>query len=796
MKKLILLLNIVLIFNPMIYSQTYDIKFKVETETGESFEQINVLVLKTDSSLIKGDAFQTKEITIKGINNDSVILYINTLSFSEKYLNIINSKHDKIIDLGIIHLTDNKLNEIVIKGNTPLISFDGDKTILNVENTSFSNSGSAEDILKKSAKVSIDQNNTISVFGKGEAKVYINDKQIVDYEELRNLNSNDILRIEVITNPSAKYDADAKAVINIVTKSNYKKGFYGYTNSYFTVAEYFRYYGNIYLSYRNKNLFVSGYYSVNPYKQYYKDQYSRYFDYDTTYIKMENTLEKVRHYYSPHTYSADIGYELGKLGKLGLRYSGYTYKGDEETLNINDVDKENNSYKINTSTNSDLRTQRNIITVEYLLKTDTLGSNLKLSYDFSNFSHYKNDKIYETISGNLLGYMADKINTNKTDLFFNSGCIDYLQEIPKIKSSVSLGGKYVNITSKSQNEFLKYIDNVWVINTLYSQLFDYEENLIAGYVILNNKFGKFDIKTGIRYESNNLIGKIESLQKKYEKQFPGFFPSFVLNYQWTKNLATSFSYSKKVRRPNYQSLQPFTIYIDSLSYYVGNPELESEYPNSFDFTLSYRNMASVNLSYIRTSNPIYMFIYPDENNDGVTYVTQKNLDLSEKIALTLTIPYETKFWTIYNSVGYSISKVDYVSKNNDIIIKNNKPLFYVYTYNKFSIFKDINLYFTYQYNSSGIDGIFEFESKHIVSAGIYRSFFNKKLKIQFIYNDIFKTDVLHSNTTLNNLYLTYDSYYDASYFRFVLTYNFGKEFKEKKAQTGIGDELNRIKNEF
>lgn len=785
-----------MLISKSILAQEYDIKFNIQTNNSDS-DQFNVYILNpSDSSFIKGDVYKSGEIILKKISISPVLININSLFYSEKFILVERNNQTSLIDIGNITLIPNELDEVLIKGNTPLFNFEGDKTVINGENTSFSNSGNAEDILKKSAKVSIDNNNNVNVFGKGTAKIFVNNRLITDYEEVKSLNSNEIYKIEINTNPSAKYDADAKAVINIITKSNKSEGIRGYYSNYFTKAEFFRYYSNLKLTYRKKNIEISGNYVINPYRIYYKDEYLRNFSYDTINILMKNTLIKERGYNLPHSYAANFIYNFNKAGELAFGYSGYKYRGFEETSNINNVLSNENDYLINTSTISDFTTKRNLLTFNYKIKTDTSGSILQISYDYSNFFHKKTDSIVEEITEDISNFATRKLNNLNTNLYFNSGVIDFTKKLPNLNSSFNIGSKYVHISSKSFNTFSKYDNDNWIENPDFSQNFEYNEKLFAAYALISFSKGKFNSDLGFRYEYNYLKSLVNSVDNQFNKEFQGLFPSISLIYNWNKNWKTSLSYSKKVSRPSYQNLQPFTIYIDSLSYYLGNPQLEPEYPNSYDFSLSYKNFASLNLSYIKTQDPIYMYIITDEEQTGITYVTSKNLELSEKFNVGLTIPYETKIWTIYNSIGYSYNKIKYQASEGEDIISNDKPLFYAFSYNKFNLFKDINLYFTYQYNSSGIDGIFEFQQKHILSAGIFKSFFKEKLKLQFIYNDIFKTDVLHSSTSLNNLKINYDSYYDASYFRLIITYTFGKKFEEKTVKSGIDNELKRIKSEI
>lgn len=182
----------------------------------------NVIALsKKDSSIIKGNFFMSGRFELKEIPDSIFILKIAVLGFKDFYRLLSMHQDDSLVDVGVIQLTrDNTLKEVEVINKVSLIERTGEKVKINVENSSLNTAGTALDVLKKSPTVMVDNNDNVSVFGKGGTIIYLDGQQLAAADVLKTISSTEIKEIEIISNPSAKYDASGKAVINIITKKN------------------------------------------------------------------------------------------------------------------------------------------------------------------------------------------------------------------------------------------------------------------------------------------------------------------------------------------------------------------------------------------------------------------------------------------------------------------------------------------------------------------------------------------------------------------------------------------------
>ncbi len=764
----------------------------LKSENNAKIEFMNVLILSSkDSSLIKGDAFFDEKIRISGVEQTQFLVAFQAMSFAKTIIPVNRNSTDTLVNLGEITLsTSATLNEVVVRSSVPQFEYAEAKTIVNVESTPLSSSGTAIDVLRKSAKVVVDKDDNVSVFGKGKTKIYIDGRE-ASADEIKDIGSENIAKIIIDSNPGAKYDADVSAVILIKTKRN-RIGYNIRNTTYVTKGTYWRLYESFNFSFKYKRFGGKFEYITNLANVKVTNEYYRVFDYQTYKTYMTNEVERSRNYKFPKIFTIETSYDLTLSSYIGVRYSAQLRDFKDESNNINVVEKLGSITNYKTQTDANYNMNNHFFTLNYNNELDTLGHSISTQFDYSIFNTDNVENISEQIerSTSTLAYLRK--NNNNREYKMGSAVVDYVKPLGNSGFAIEAGVKYVNIESNDVTDFQMKLNDTWERVNDLSQTFKYNENLLAGYSLVRKKMNKLSLSAGVRYEIWKMSGTTTLDENGFpDRKYNDFFPNFNATYHFSKLLKTSLSYSKKVSRPSFQDLSTERNYIDSVTYFEGNPNLVPQKEDAFNWTVSFMELASLSLDYTHTEKPLSLYI---KEVKGIVAAVNENLDNSDQFAVTLNLPYQMGIWTTYNSFSFSYTKMNY-EKGGGYTLNTEKPFFYFFTYHSFDLPKHFNIYVNYLYHTSGQEGIFSFDPKYTVSAGISKTFFDKKIKTQLLFNDIFDTQRDNGDTRLAHMYVKYKTFYDASFVRFILTFNIGKETKTKAIKSGMEDEMKRVKQD-
>jgi hypothetical protein len=767
------------------------IKGKV-TSSSLQIEYLNIMVLSAnDSSYIAGGFCNSTKFQVDDVVGSQFLVYLSSLSYDTKKIFVQRKKNQNVIDLGVISLQQKELDEIKVISRVPIIEQSSGKISIQVAGSSLSQAGNGVDVLKNSPRIMVDKDNEITVLGKGVAKVYVDGRLISDKTELDDITSEEISKVEIITNPSAKYDASSNAVVNIQTKKHFREGYNFNHTSSIRKGEYGQYNGNMNLSINKDNFEIYTFLSLKKGKQKYNDTYYRDITTDTYEILIDNDLYKVKDIDYPVSYKMGVNYNIDKNSLIRVLYNGSDYESNSYTYNQTDLMYNDEASLYQTYTDNNLNSNRHSVSASFNNSIDSLNRKISGQVDYMKYNSHDSDLINEYITSD--GYYEYlKKDVNSQDIQILSGTIDYTNKNDILDVDISTGLKYTDVTSNSSNTYSQYYDDIWNVDDSNSILADYREKIYAYYLMLNKDIGKIHLKGSIRLEHSDSEGIYESTYSSETKSSSTYlFPSFSCSYNFKTDFNASLIYSKRIERPSFSDLNPFCTYIDSLSYYKGNPDLIPAITHSCELSVDYKKMASISFNYMYTKDPMFMYVETDSEYDYIVYVSMNNFDKLETYSTTLTIPYQLKFWTTYNSLGVNFNRVGYQSSEN-IEINQEKATFFAYSHHSFKLPKRVSIFSTYKYYSSGINGLFEYKSKHILSIGASKKFKNN-LSVQINYNDIFNTDKNITNASINQINLEYNSRYDASYIQLSLKYNLGGDISQNKAKSRLENELKRIK---
>jgi len=493
-------------------------------------------------------------------------------------------------------------------------------------------------------------------------------------------------------------------------------------------------------------------------------------------------MESVNNTTGNHRIRLSGDYTFSDKYKAGLQLSGQFLDGNNSK---NEISRLYNSIDTHTTPVSELSSVQQIPfarnfftgTAYYSYQSSPSGITFNSVFDKSRYKTDLNAQIQE--SGN--SGMLSKQNDVKTTIDITSFKADASIPLPK-GYKLETGLKYSNIHNQSNTFFLS--EGV----TIRSIDYEYKENTGALYFLLSNKFSKLDAELGARIEvSDNYAVTDVVVQDATEWNI---FPSLNLGYNLAKDWDINFSYAMKISRPTFQDLNPAIDYIDSLTYFQGNPGLVPEIRHALTLKLSYLKMMSLGVSYTRKNNLLAWYAEQDPVNPNLTKLTQQNIDKSDVLSIDAMLPYQNKWVSCYLSTGliYTISS-DKVSR----VIDLEQPMWYAYSGFDFTLLYGLKVNTNIRYFTKGLENVFYFDPVFRMDAGIRKSFLNDKLTASILWNDIFRIDDMNTYTTINNRYIGYHYYFDRSIISFSLTYRFSSQKSKYQSRSAISTESQRIK---
>ena len=757
----------------------------------EAIEMFNVIIRNpTDSALIKGGTFWDGNFTIEGIRKDSIWLCVSRLGYKDRIIPVNINGYRDVVDLDTLHLVvkNIKMDRVVVRGKRNIFSLQDNKLVMNVNHTSLENAGTVKELLRKSAQIIVDKENTIKVFGKGKAKVLVDGREMATGRALSSISSQNVKQIELITNPQADYSAEGNAIINIILKDKQRRGINARIYSRSSFGEFYRNYSSFETNYKDSSLKVSVYYSYSPEKKKFTDVHKRIFSSGLT---IKNKVTKIRNFDQDHFGRMSGDYKINSRNRIGLQFRGFFEGHDVNYTNTNTLQPVSGSSSFIKSENKAFVEYKSpTVNLNYTFQVDTSGEKLELYLDRSWYFAEKKDKIEGTSGKEVFHYRNER--NNRIDL--TTFKMDY--HYPLFEDLLLKGGIKTKFTrNSSKHRFFRKTNNEWNKDEGNSQTFTYKEPVLAGYFIAEKNVGNVSIKTGLRAEHSKRHGAQSNREKAIiDTSYLDFFPSISLEYQFSDDLKSNLSYSKRINRPNYKDLNPYTIYYDSLSYIKGNPNLVPEISHSVELKLIYKKYASLSLGYTRANNPVFMTIEKKNPNSLITYGVKKNIDYSDAYTASIVAPYRTENWTTYNSVGIRYRENKYDGNGRTFFI--SRPMWYFSSYHNLDLPMGISLHGTLNYYTGGVNGIYEFQRKYTVDAGIKKTFMDNKLSLSMDWNDIFNTDTDKSSTNVQGLYMEHKGFYDRSYISLKIAYKFSNYKDIFRSRSVSKEERNRINKNY
>ena len=636
-------------------AKKYSVKGKViESESTAPMGYANVAVFSAADSTVAGGIMTADNGTfeIKNLLPGKYYLSVNFIGFAKKTIPIQITASKPVTDIGVVKLltTDQKISEVEVVAEKQRVEFKIDRRVVNVSQNIVSTGGTAVEVLENTPSVQTDFEGNVTLRGSSNFTVLIDGRPSVvkGSDALRQLPAAGIDKIEIITNPSAKYDPDGDSgIINVVMKRNQKDSFSGLVN--ITAGLRDKYRGDANFTYRTKKWdFMLGADFSDMTSQGTRNMTQKLTNGDT--LTTRQTLADGTNFHKGHNFKAGIDYivspstTIGIIGTIGKMEHGDANLG-HQTTSYNLGIPSTYVYQDNSSSRGGDYWSGN---VNFMHKFDNKGHELQgLFYfsgetgdDISNQINYNTGSNWIAIDKNPYKYRSNespKENEYRLKL-------DYILPINE-KDKLEAG--YQGRIEKSKENFIfedfDYLTNNWVNNPKYSSLVDFSQDIHSVYGTFSHQNKGFSYQLGLRteYTNRNLIS--QRANKTYTFNRFDFFPTVHLSQKFANDYELQASYSRRLNRPEGFMLEPFPSFMDPNNIRIGNPDLTPEYAGSYEMTVLKRlNASFVSLEgYYRHTKDLMTRIQT-LGTDNIMYHTMANMNNDYSLGSELMINYEIK----------------------------------------------------------------------------------------------------------------------------------------------------------
>lgn len=747
--RLIIFLSLILIFCQQLIASSIS-GIVQDAITNEPLPSASIFVLNSkDSSIITGGKSNLKgKFSITNLKDGQYFLKISYIGYDDSQLIQFEIKNDNPADLGAIALspTSTELAEIQIVADKPIIELSSGKKIFNVDKNLISTGGTALDIMKNIPSIDIDNDGNVLFRGSSNIKILIDGKTSSLFQSensgLEKIPADMIEKIEIITNPSSRYDAEGVAgIINIILKKNLNSGF----NSIFSLnaGTKDKYGASLNLDYDLDNFKLSGGYD-------FKSEIStmdlsiirEINESDINSANNSNQINNRRRKYYNHSVRTAVSYIPDKSTSYSIssllfandskftEFSNYNFfnkYGTIETIRMGDYKSSTPEFNIDLSAsfNKQFSTDGNLLTVNVIYSKSEEKENTLLAYNSLNPSYVIIDSSFRQNTEYL-----EKYSNGYLEIIFQNNFLYFNLESGFKSSFRSNDGNYLySVFDPTSSQ--------WLDPYKVSNHFLYDEFIHAAFLILSRNIFDLHIELGLRVEHSTINTAQLTSGQKYSNIYMDFFPSISISRKFSPKDELSLNYSRRISRPYLHFLNPYVDMRDPYNIRYGNPDLLPEYIDSYEINyLTLINKLSLisTLYYRNTNQSMSRYLKLEENNAiGMTFV---NIDRDYKIGMELGLSGELfPWWNINANFSYYYAKFDGGEKFSNITNENFQ--WYARLNSNFKIIDNLNFQLSGFYNAPTATLQGTRLAMYALDAGLKYDLFNNKLSLSLNWNDIF-----------------------------------------------------------
>ncbi|WP_433632207.1 TonB-dependent receptor domain-containing protein [Chryseobacterium cucumeris] len=688
-------------------------------------------------------------------------------------------------DFFIEKKNEKQIEGVTLTARKKLIERKADRLVFNVSNSVASQGMDAVDALATTPLVKVDDNTGVSIVGKSGVAVMINDRilnlsdaELVTY--LKSLRSENIEKIEVITAPPAKYEAQGNSgLINIVLKKNQNLGWSGSLTSSLQQQTYTGNSNSVTVNYQNEKLRSSLKLRQNKNEKH---------SYENYWIEGEDGLksnDNRRDFGDGLGANLSLDYQLSKKSNVGFIYDfgfGHSNMDIRNTSNY----FQNGIYTNTLLTDAEHRAtgRQHTASAYYDLKFGKQDNKLSITGNyFSNTPETIIDFTTTESSGDRFVVKSPSM----VDYKIYSGQADLT--LPYQFAKTEAGVKFTNFDNNSSIFYQNLMNGQYITDPLKSNEFEYNEKNYAAYISFERSFNeKWSAKAGLRYEYSVVNGNSLTSGQQTENSYGKFFPTAYISYKSNENHTLNLNYSKRINRPGFRAINPYRWYININSYFTGNPFLKPSINHNFELSYVYKGKLSASAYFQRTVEAFSQLATLKVENRVSTfenYYNQNSMGVSLNYSDTFFKKWEANYSANYSYMNTDVFATDALARKGnsyDFDFQNNISL---------NQSKTIQLIMNYWFRLPSNSGNSYMKFAGNLTSGVKLNLMEKSLQL-----NIFVSDILKQGKSLGEIYYTtgthsYNNYYDARRLTLSATYTFGNKKVKGMDRNVRFDEKNR-----
>lgn len=786
---------------------------------GNTAPSVTVTLLKSKDSAITKTAItdNSGKYEIEFIPVGSYLVAASQAGYKKVYSDVFElTESSPVYSAGTLQFKEavTNLAEVTVVAKKPFIETKIDKTIVNVDASPTSAGATALEMLEKSPGVIVNNDGVISLRGKPGVIVMVDGKQTflspTDLANLlKNMPASSIDQFEIMTNPSAKYDAAGNSgIINIKTKKGLAGGFNG-SITLGATASFFDMHNTLYVIPKSQN-------SINF--NYRKKKFNFFGNYNPNFFRGRNLLEINRKFLTPqneligyndvetrfkfgnnnHTLKLGFDYFADKKNTFGFVISGFTFSGHPTPVTVTDSKDDNKQMlsRMVSNTDNDIKFKNLSTNVNFRHVFDSTGRELTADFDFVAYRNTSNmllttdfyDPAGQVTDPTLLlkGHLPSVI-----DIYtFKSDYVHPLKNGAKIEAGI----KTSFVKNNNEVDYKRLEGGKWEVDNR-SNHFIYDENINAVYLNGSKQIKKWSFQGGLRLENTVAKGYQVTNDSTFKRNFTNLFPSAFISYEINKKNTITVSYSRRITRPNYQDLNPFTFFLDSLSYRQGNPFLLPQFTNNIELSHSFNGKIITTLNYNDTKDVISQLL-KQNSDDRIVFLTVDNVASFRNIGISITVPVSvTKWWNL--NFFTNIFNNHYKGIYNTDPIDISYTSFMANTTNTFTIKKGFTIELGGFYRAKGVDNLSIMQPMYQMSIGAQKQIMKGKGTLRLNIRDPFAWQRFSAITQYSNIDVKVAARNDSRQVTATFTYRFGKTQQQappRRRNNASQEEQNRVGN--
>ncbi|KQR91519.1 hypothetical protein ASG01_14225 [Chryseobacterium sp. Leaf180] len=753
-------------------AQEFKISGTVSDSQNQKITSAEIYLYTPNNELVKTSLLQNGVFEFSNLKPEQYFLQIQSGDFIQKE-HVFELSQDRTFNITLSEKISD-IEEVRLSAKRKPFQVQNGNITIDIASSPLNTVATSADLLAKLPFIYVDANGEgLSMIGKGVPLLYV-DNQRVDFTTLTSISVDDIKSVEIIRNPSAKYEAEGKAVLKIILKSSKKEGYKLTLNETATFNK--RFSNNLSANFQQKKNKTE--WKMNAAYNQIQHWESNGFDYlvPSRDIKSDYIIKSITD--RPQIIlGTNIFHQLSDTDDFTFAVNANLRPDKGTNTTVTNYEANGAKSQIVTLNNQDSQRATVNSVFNYNRKLKSLNATLFAGLQFTRESQNVGYDFYNNVDN--AGFLFSQFRKNKYGANAYSGRIDVEKKFKKdyvlgfgasfTKADV-LTNNLTDYKSLTPSEYFKYI---------------FSEENIASYAEFSGEKEKFSFKGGLRMETTSAkgINRILNLTN-IDRHFTDWFPSAKLSFRQNKDYEYSLNFNRNISRPGYGDLASGGLYGSPYVEYQGNPNLLPTYTTTVSANANLKKWA-LNASVYESKNPTGFGLFYDETKN-ISVFTVKNFDREIGASIGLDVPFEYKFLTSQNSISVNYSRTE----DRLAVVSPSTPYLYVYSNNTLKLGKGFTALLDGSWVTRRVQGLYEYNQMIIVNVGLTKSVSGFDFTVR--YNDIFRQNIFIQKLSYGKIITKGSFYGNTPVFSIGVKYNFGKVSNSGYKEKAINETVDRI----